>query len=66
VDSTLVGRKLAIMSGIADVLSRLPPSVRVMLREVDGVLFAGDADSTWSRSIGVEAMESPSFVTLSK
>jgi hypothetical protein len=46
------------MSGIAEVLGRLLPSVRVILREVEGVPvpLAGDKESTWSRSIGVEAI----------
>lgn len=44
------------MSGTDEVLGRLLASVRVILREVDGVPLAGDAPSTGSRSIGVEAM----------
>lgn len=44
------------MSGTAEVLGRLLASVRVMWRDVEGVPLAGDAESTWSRSIGVEAI----------
>lgn len=53
---TLVGLKFATMSGTAEVLGRLLASVRVMWRDVEGVPFAGDAESAWSRSIGVDAI----------
>ena len=57
---TFVGLKFAITSLTRPVLLILVPKVRVMLRV--GVLFAGE-DSGPSRSIGVDAMAIPHWLS---
>ena len=44
------------ISGVAVVLGTLLPSVRVMLRDDEGVPFARDEPEPESRSIGVDDM----------